>query len=71
MKVKELISILEKLDPELTVLVDGYEDGFDNIRSLQKIKVEPDNDKKEKYWLGDYKISLADNAESAILIPRS
>jgi hypothetical protein len=28
MKVKELIEILQKLDPETLVLVDGYEGGY-------------------------------------------
>lgn len=29
MKVKELIKVLQKIDPEMLVLVDGYEGGYD------------------------------------------
>lgn len=35
MKIKDLIKALEDHDPESIVLVQGYETGFDSIRSLQ------------------------------------
>lgn len=39
MKVKELIEILQKLDPERIVLVKGYEAGYNDIDSVEPITV--------------------------------
>jgi hypothetical protein len=36
MKVKELIEILQKEDPETLVLVDGYEGGYASIDSIHE-----------------------------------
>ena len=39
MRVKELIEELESLDPELEVVVRGYEDGVDSVSSLELCKI--------------------------------
>jgi len=39
MKIKELIDFLKKQDQELNVVVNGYEDGFDDITALEIIKI--------------------------------
>ena len=39
MKIKELIEILSKQDPNLNVVINGYEDGFDDISTLEVIKI--------------------------------
>lgn len=49
MTVEQLISELQKLPPNLTVLVDGYEGGFCDIDSLKTTKVEP-NFHSEDYY---------------------
>lgn len=36
MKVKALVDILLTHDPEATLLVEGYENGFDEIKSITK-----------------------------------
>lgn len=38
MKVKELIQKLQEFDPELPVVVDGYESGFDHVTTLHKTR---------------------------------
>ena len=39
MKIKELIDVLQKLDPEMLVLVDGYEGGYDTPVAAERIEV--------------------------------
>ena len=36
MKVSELIEVLKTFPPEMEVLVDGYEEGYDDIASVSK-----------------------------------
>ena len=42
MKVKDLIQELQKLDPELLVVVAGYEGGVDELKNLTQYKIELD-----------------------------
>jgi hypothetical protein len=39
MKAKELIEVLQKLDPETLVLVDGYEGGYTELNSIREQEV--------------------------------
>lgn len=48
MKIKELIKKLKEFDPELEVVVDGYEGGCDYPRSIDKIEI------KKNYHNGSY-----------------
>lgn len=74
MKVKELITLLEKQDSDMRVVVDGYESGYDELHTLELIhlgKFRGDNPDKPWYdgefdWV--YDKSKAD--EIAILFPR-
>lgn len=50
MKIKELIQKLSEFDENLEVLVDGYEEGFDNIDSIKIIKVIHDNPFMKDEW---------------------
>lgn len=76
MKIKELISLLEKEDQDLQVVVDGYEGGYDSLKKLDKVCITK-NTKKEKdpaslWYLGEYNECISDeNSEHAILLPRS
>ena len=40
MKANELIEILQKLDPETLILVDGYEGGYTELDSIHEQYVE-------------------------------
>jgi hypothetical protein len=52
MKVKELIEILQKEDPETLVLVDGYEGGYASIDSIcEKYVGEP---RVREWYYGEY-----------------
>ena len=42
MKVKDLIQELQKLDPELLVVVAGYEGGVDEVKNITQYKIELD-----------------------------
>ena len=36
---KELIELLQKLDPETLILVDGYEGDYDDVAAAERIEV--------------------------------
>ena len=53
MKVKELIDVLQKLDPETLIVVDGYEGDYDVPKGAEQIYVTGPH---ETHWYyGDYK----------------
>jgi hypothetical protein len=75
MKVKELIELLKKENPEQKVVVNGYEGGYDELDSLQYvcISLNPDKLKEpDKLWYyGDYEECIyVEGEEMAILFPR-
>lgn len=39
MKVRELIELLSKQDPELRVIIDGYEGGYSDVEEVEVIKI--------------------------------
>ncbi len=53
MKVKGLIQELQKLDPELLVVVAGYEGGVDEVKNLTQYKIEL-NAYKDWAFFGDH-----------------
>jgi hypothetical protein len=69
MKVKELIEVLQKLDPETLVLVDGYEGDYDTPQeALETIVCE----QHTEWYYGDYQICPKEDpaAIKAIYLPR-
>ena len=42
MKIKELIKLLEKEDPEMRVVLAGYEGGLNDVYKLEKLKIRLD-----------------------------
>lgn len=50
MKVSELIEILQTVNPELEVFVEGYEGGFDDIRPYITIQTFEKNVNEEWYY---------------------
>ena len=52
MKAKELIEILEKLDPETLVLVNGYEAGYSTPIGTKQIEV--CGPFKRQWYYGEY-----------------
>lgn len=71
MKVGELIQKLQEHDPEMRVVVDGYEAVFDEVEKLELIPIVLNSDKQDKDWEGEFSESLIDDAdELALLLPR-
>ena len=72
MKVKELIARLAVEDPEMRVVVDGYEQGFDEPDAARYVNIVPNLTKKD--WEGEFEELLLNNdikgAELALLLPR-
>ena len=54
----ELIKNLQKLPPETRIIVSGYEDGFNDIIELKKVKIKKD---VNEHW---YEGAHAENNES-------
>jgi hypothetical protein len=52
MTVEQLIKTLSMFRPELPVLVDGYEDGLDDINSIDNVRVKPYSE--PACYFGDY-----------------
>jgi len=71
MKVKELIQKLSQQDPEMKVVVQGYEGGFDEVESFHQVPMIKNKDKQDKWWDGEYSEVVLDDAEEiALLLPR-
>lgn len=70
MKVKELIKALGKYDPELKVVVDGYEGGYNDPEELELVnmKIRPN----AAWYDGKYDyVGLGEKSEeTAVCIPR-
>ncbi len=65
MTIKELIHELSKYPPEARVVVQGYEDGFDDISVIQPISVQLNSD--TAWYYGDL-ISDVNGGEKAVLL---
>ncbi len=58
MNARQLIEVLQKLDPETLILVDGYEGDYDNINNKHKIevvKVQDHEDPESECYMGEYR----------------
>lgn len=51
MTVRELMKLLDGMDPDLRVLVDGYEDGLDEPKIRRELAKHCPND---EHWSGDW-----------------
>lgn len=54
MKVKELIQILSQEDPEMRVVVDAYESGYDELDRLYQVEIARNPNADQKTWEGDF-----------------
>ena len=62
MKAKDLIKILEKLDPETLIVVDGYEGDFDVPKGAERINVR--GPEESEWYYGEYKDCPEDDPKS-------
>ena len=76
MRVKELIQKLSKFDPEMRVVVDGYECGYDEVDKIRTVRITPNPKANEKDWEGEFEFVIdGDKGESrqlelALYLPR-
>jgi hypothetical protein len=71
MKIKELISLLQRHDPEMMVVVDGYESGYDEVERVNIVNIINNPKALEKTWEGEYNEDyLNDKGTKALLLPR-
>ncbi len=73
MKVRDLIEILNGCDPELPIVVDGYEGGLDDLMEVETIQIFKDVNLNVG-WYGDHEeasgASIKANTHTAIYLPR-
>ena len=62
MKAKELIEVLQKLDPETLIIVDGYEGDYDVPKGAEQIYVTGPHE--TKWYYGNYKDCPEDEVEA-------
>jgi hypothetical protein len=75
MKVKDLIEKLKKEDPEMRIVVDGYEGGYDELENFKYVCISPNPDKEKEpdslWYLGDFEECIyTEGEEMALLLPR-
>ena len=58
MKAKELIEVLQKLNPETLIIVDGYEGDYNVPKGAEQIYVT--GPRETKWYYGDYKVCSED-----------
>jgi hypothetical protein len=69
MNVSDLINLLNQEDPNMKIVVDGYEGGYDELTKIKKICISPNPD--NVWWLGKYEECIpAEGEEFAVLLPR-
>jgi len=72
-KVKKLIDLLKKENPDMRVVVDGYESGFDEIHEIAYTHIGKRKRGKDKNWYdGEFADVWKDsaNTEVALYFPR-
>lgn len=70
MNVRELIERLALEDPKMRVVIQGYEQGFDEVRTLKYAKIVPNTDKDRPWWDGEFNDTTNPDSEIALLLPR-
>ena len=70
MNVKELINLLSKEDPRMRVVIQGYEQGYDEVHSAEYTNIVPNTKKDRPWWDGEFNDTLDKTTEVALLLPR-
>lgn len=66
MTAQELIAILQECPPDMLVLVDGYEEGLDNILRIREVQVLRDDNRA--LWSGLYFEPEGDGAAPSLTV---
>ena len=51
MNVEELIERLKSKDPKMRVVIQGYEQGYDEVKIVEYAKIVPNTQKDKPWWL--------------------
>lgn len=72
MKIKTLIEILQRYDPETSVVVEGFESGYNNIKGVELVRVVRNSEKTRlgKSWEGDFEDADEPDAGTCRLVIR-
>ena len=70
MKIKDLIERLQQHDPETIVIVNGYEEGYDEIENLITISIAKNLNKRDRWWSGEFIDAKDNQGVPAVLLPR-
>ena len=64
MTAEMLINLLRELPPEMKIVVRGYEEGYNDISQLKKIKLR--HDAESKWYYGEYFKANSDGTTDAV-----
>jgi len=70
MNVQQLIERLALEDPKMRVVIQGYEQGYDEVHEVEYTNITPNTDKDRPWWDGELNDTTDKNAEVALLLPR-
>jgi hypothetical protein len=70
MNVKELIELLSKEDPMMRVVIQGYEQGYDEVHCAEYTNIVPNTKKDRPWWDGEFNDTMNKDTEVALLFPR-
>lgn len=66
MTVSQLIQQLQQYPPEMKVVAEGYEEGYDDIVNVMQIKIKPAED--PRWYVGAFDISPDGTGETVVFI---
>ena len=70
MNVKQLIEFLSQQDPNMRVVVQGYEQGYDEVHLMEHVRITPNMNNDKPWWDGEFNETSSENAEIALWLPR-
>jgi hypothetical protein len=70
MTVKELIERLALEDLNMRVVVDGYEQGYDETGNFEYARIKLNTNKDRPWWDGEFNRALDETAEIALVLSR-
>ena len=70
MNVEELIERLKSEDPKMRVVIQGYEQGYDEVKIVEYAKIVPNTQKDKPWWDGEFNESRSEESELVLFFPR-
>ena len=70
MNVKELIERLGLEDPNMRVVIQGYEQGYNEVKIVKYAKIVPNTKRDRPWWDGEFNESRSEESELVLFFPR-